>query len=58
MKGEKNNGSKMEKSIFADSGCAYGSDYICTAVFAAPDSGQVSTAIESTWKQQPVRSKP
>ena len=31
MKGENNNGSKMEKGIFADNGCAYGSDYICTA---------------------------
>lgn len=29
--GREKRGSKMEKSIFADNGCAYGSDYICTA---------------------------
>ena len=44
MKGEKNNGSKMEKGIFADSGCAYGSDLLRTASICG------TTAIESTWK--------
>lgn len=58
MKGEKNNGSKMEKGIFADSGCAYGSDLFAPPVFAAPDSGQVSTAIESTWKTAAGQIKP